>query len=779
MYGLVGEHEKAAEYIGNAKALAEKNLAKDHPFLGIVYGFAGDYYAEINNFSAHINYSNKAIAIFRKAYGAGSAREADILAKMGSSSAKNKRLDEAITFYDQALAIYESKMGKQNPKTASMHHALGMVFDDQHRFDEALVSYQKAFACISASRKDTTSLYPNPRPDELESKSLALKIADSKGQTFFKKSAFEKNDHSALKQSLTTYQFAVNLIDQINAEYKIESAKIALENESRKIYSMALRVAHQLYVLTKDQMFLNEAFIISEKSKSALLSENLRDGRAKTIAGVPDSLIAAENDIKVELAFYQNGMYQARKTNEPDKIRMYEKNIFETQQKYNLLKERLEERFPAYFNIKYNSKAMDIATVRDLLPDENTAVVEFFTGDSSVFIFSITKNSARLEQRRRSATLEEVFHNYRKSLTDADFILNFRKQADELYTQSAYSLYEFLLQPIFETGEKSIQKLIIIPDDVLAQLNFGTLLTKKTDNENSEYKTLEYLIQKYQISYAYSAAFIRNESVRSKRSIHSFAGFAPSYSGNQFANLDTVLHSMAYLVVRNGNLSLPGAEEEVRHISEFMKGKSWLRENATETNFKKHAGDYAILHLAMHSLLNNENPEYSELLFHQEKDLLNDGFLKVSEIYNLDLNADLVVLSACSSGYGRIQKGEGPISISRAFSYAGCPSVVMSLWKVPDDVTRQIMTYFYEELMNVKEKDEALQLAQLKFLSETKDPLYHHPYFWAGFVVMGDTGPVTSSPWPVWIFIGAMLIGSAVVFVFRKKRDIHSSSSKS
>lgn len=772
-YGMLGEKDEAVEYIQKSRALAEKNLAKDHPFLAIVYSFAGDYYSEINDVKAQSEFYTKAISIFQKAYGPGSVREADVLVKMGNVSGKNDQYTKALTFYNRALSIFNSKMGKENPKSATVRQAIGDIYADERQYAEALRSYQRAFQAISTGLKDSTDLYSNPKPDELENKSLALKIAISKARTLHAFAASDKNNIAVLEQSLSTWQFAVELIDQVNADYNNENAKLELEKESRKTYMMAMRAAHQLYTLTQNQMYLDMAFTISEKSKSIMLSENIRDHRAKTLAGVPDSLIDEENNIKIVLNYFKTGLYQAKKNNAPAKVQAFEKNIFETQQKYDRLKAKLEKEFPTYYDLKYNTDTHDIKTLQNLLADKSTAVVEFFVGDSSIYIFSITKNSARLEKRKNDNTFAKLIGDYEKSLTEFGFILNSRKEADALYTRSAYLLYDFLLKPFLDQ-ESTIQKLIILPDDVLAQLNFGTLITKDPGNENPDYKTVEYLTKKYQVSYAYSAAFIKNERLRLSQSTDGFAGFAPSYSDNPFGDMDTIMHPLAYLVMRNGNLALPGAEEEVKSISAFMNGKSWLNTEASETNFKKYAGKYSILHLAMHSLLNNENPEYSELLFSPEADQTNDGFLKVSEIYNLNLNADLVVLSACSSGYGKIQTGEGPISISRAFSYAGSPSVVMSLWKVPDDVTRRIMTYFYEGLVDKKDKAEALRLAQLKFLNETQDPLYHHPYFWAGFVCMGDTRPIPSSPnFMVWTIFGVFIVVGGILFrVFKKRRIV-------
>ena len=498
-----------------------------------------------------------------------------------------------------------------------------------------------------------------------------------------------------------------------------------------------------------------------------MLLENIRDSQAKFLAGVPDSLVGKERDFKIELAYYQSALHQAGSKKDTASMQVQEKNIFQAQEQYNSLKIKLERNFPSYFNYKYKTTKPSIEKIRQSLAKDAAAMIEFYVDDSTVYTFTISKNNISLDKIKKDERLIKLMNDYEKCLTDVDFILNARDEADRLYTSSAYGLYEILLKTSLENMGSSITKLIIIPDDRLAQFSFGTLLNKKPTTTPPDYKNLDYLSKHFQISYLYSSALM-DEVFISKNPTHSFAGFAPTYKGNQFANVDTLAHPMAQLVVRSGNLPLAGASEEVKSISRLMEGDSWLNTEATETNFKLNASHYGVLHLAMHSLLNNEDPNYSELLFNPENDLQNDGFLNVAEIYNMQLNASMVVLSACSSGYGKIQQGEGPISLSRAFSYAGCPSVVMSLWKIPDEVTSQLMTNFYLELKNGKQKDEALRLAQLKFLSETNDPLYHHPYFWAGFVVMGDASPLPGKSF-IWIIYWCVAIAIGLIFFVSRK----------
>ncbi|HZY81950.1 MAG TPA: CHAT domain-containing protein, partial [Cyclobacteriaceae bacterium] len=504
---------------------------------------------------------------------------------------------------------------------------------------------------------------------------------------------------------------------------------------------------------------LEDAFLVAEHSKAALLLENTKDLRAKTMAGVPDSLVERERDLRIELAYYKTNLYQAHKNKDTSAITAFEKNIFDSQRKLEAFKSKLERSFPAYFKLKYDSKIVRLPDVqKDLL--KNTTVLQYFVTDDDIYCFVISRTKADIKRLPINDDLKSTVANYQKSLTDFSFIMNNQSKADSLYQETARDLYSLLMIGGAE------QKLIIIPDDFLAQLNFGTLLYEDVNGKN--YASLPYLATKHTISYAYSSAFLGETN---KRRVSNFAGFAPSYDQVDYTDVDSAMHPMAALVVRSGNLPLPGATEEVNAISKLMNGESWINEEATETNFKKYSGDYDVLHLAMHSLLNDEEPRYSELLFNHRKDNENDGYLTIAEIYNLKLNAQLVVLSACSSGFGKIQNGEGPISLSRAFSYAGCPSVVMSLWKVPDLVTTSIMKNFYESLSDGLSKDEALQAAQVKFLNENKDPIYSHPYYWAGFVVIGDNSPLERGTNWGYYLIGISVVAVTVVLVRRFRKQ--------
>lgn len=766
LYGRIGEHKTAEAYFRKAQRQIENNLREDHPFQGVVYSLVAEYCSDNGDLTRAQAYADKAVRIYRKAYGEGTGRESDILTRLGTGYLRAGKVEEATALFEASQAMLKKRHGEESPALAGVYHHLGNAMAKRGRPDEALVYYRKALRSLSSSPERLADVYANPDVAVLENKLRGLSIAASKIDAL---ATLRLHDHV-----LATARFCLNLMEEIGFGYHSETERTELEELSRRVYNRFLGAAYARYRETHDSQFIWQAFRVSEKSRAAMLLENIRDANAKQLAGVPDSLVSLERDLKILRAYHLNRLYQEQKSGRPENIEVLQKDIFDTEQHLEELKRYLEKNFATYFYHKYTLSGMDVDHIQGTL-DDNAVLVEYFTGDSAIYVFGVTKSEINLLEVPLNESLLMQLKGYQKSLADGSFILNQRDSADNLYTHTAFALYETLLAPLLP---QHTTKVIVVPDGPLATLNFGTLLTTRAKNKNPDYRTLSYLFRDYAVSYAYSAHFIRAEAQRGLRARHRLAAFAPSYSGVAYNNTTTL--PQAQVVVRDGMLPLPGAQKEAEMITAFMGGHAWLEEEATETNFKQFASEYEVLHLAMHSLVNNENPIFSELLFSPTQDELNDGYLSVAEIYNLNLRARMVVLSACSSGSGKVQLGEGPITLSRAFSYAGCPSVVMSLWKIPDNVTSDIMTAFYRELKNGSTKDNALRNAQMTFLNDSSDPLSQHPYFWAGFVVMGDATPLPSWSPHLLSLAGAFLLIllSVAIYLSRRRHRAQKAESK-
>jgi CHAT domain-containing protein len=305
----------------------------------------------------------------------------------------------------------------------------------------------------------------------------------------------------------------------------------------------------------------------------------------------------------------------------------------------------------------------------------------------------------------------------------------------EKYRNLAYELYQKLL---FFNIPDNITKLIIIPDDIISTVPFEALLTEKT-GKKKDFEDYPYLIKKYTISYAFSASVLyqvstTNYNNNDRKDILALAPVFKADNPQNFNNIDieTIL----------------GTEKEVRNIKKLFQSNNLqidtlLNNEANEYKFKKiiSTEKYKILHIATHGFVDFQNPELSALILSKDKRNIEDGILYSGEIYNLKLQADLVTLSACETARGKITKGEGVIGLSQAFVYAGAKNMIISLWKVSDLATTELMTNFYEELLNENPElkgnlkfAEALHKAKLKMI-ESK---YAHPFFWSSFILIGQ-----------------------------------------
>jgi CHAT domain-containing protein len=202
----------------------------------------------------------------------------------------------------------------------------------------------------------------------------------------------------------------------------------------------------------------------------------------------------------------------------------------------------------------------------------------------------------------------------------------------------------------------------------------------------------------------------------------------------------------------------------------MTKGKSYLFGHAKESVFKKVAGNYRIIHLAMHTYLNDQNPMNSAMIFSQDNDSPEDGFLYTYEVYGIPMKARMVVLSSCNTGNGILSSGEGILSLARGFLYSGCQSVVMSMWEVDDKSGTEVMKMFYDNLLKGKSKAQALKDARTSYLKNASQ-LRSHPYFWSSLVVYGENKPVYSKhgmPLIVTCFLGILAVSLIVYFLKRR-----------
>ena len=750
LYHKTGNDERAQYFLSKARGLGERYLTENHPYLAIIYNILGQYYADNNDLDQQQRFHTKALNIYEEV-GARTAAHAEVMVELGELFGKKGNHEMALGYFERALAIYKDRFGNKNPKIATLYQLYGDLQRNKGEVEDALDKYWSSLSAVSY--EDSVS---EKSLDETTFSHKLMALRSIHRLAMIHASAYRKShDKAGLEQSINLYLIAIKLIDLIGTAYQQEDSRTQLAKDTKLVFDDAIAAVYEIAELTGERRYFEILYHFMEKSKSPILLSQIQARKAQLSLLLPDSMVVEERDMRIELSYYRDKLRSAEQANDSIKTVLFKDEIFYLENSYVQFRERLKATYPRYYRYSYESEVLPLNELQNNLSTDDV-VVEYYEAERHIFMLGIAQEQFKLSSCRITPDFIAIVEGYERSLTDNDFIINEPAKADSLFVCTASYLYDSLLLPV---TDRHTNQLTLVPDGMLSKLNFGTLLTRKPNAQDFKYSNLNYVLSSSLLRYVHSVTVNYNFKNRGGGGL--FAGFAPSYEVSEYADLDSVKHPMTFQLLREGALPLPEAIAEVRQINDFFDGEIWLNEEASETNFKENARNYSIIHLSMHSLLNHSEPEFSELLFNRAYDSLNDGFLTIDEIYNLDLNAEMAVLSACSSGGGRTEVGEGPISFSRAFSYAGCPSVITSLWKLPDAVTREIMVAFYKNLESGLPKDEALRKAQLSYLQSTDDPLYQHPFFWGSFVVLGDSRPLT-----VHSGMDSYLMGILIIFFF-------------
>ncbi|MEM1136420.1 MAG: CHAT domain-containing protein, partial [Bacteroidota bacterium] len=333
-----------------------------------------------------------------------------------------------------------------------------------------------------------------------------------------------------------------------------------------------------------------------------------------------------------------------------------------------------------------------------------------------------------------------------------------------------WKLYQELLKPVLEelNEDKSINTITIIPDGILGYLPFELLLQNKPKKQDN-LKSYAYLLKDYTTSYHQSLSLVEYNKRKEKRAaLTRFVGFAPEFKKEGNPLLAT--RSAKDKEIAKGLEMLPGALQEVQQIAKIMQGEVKIGNDATESSFKALAKNAEILHLATHTIIDDENPLYSKLVFTTENNVEEDGLLYNYELFNMDFNAQLVSLSACNTGIGKYLKGEGIMSLANGFMYAGVPNVMMTAWAVPDISTVNVMQAFYMALKDGQSESEALRDAKLNYLKNADENL-SHPYYWGAYMMIGNAK--TSNTNRLFYWLAAFLLIAIITFsIIKKKKRI-------
>jgi CHAT domain-containing protein len=639
--------------------------------------------------------------------------------------------DSASFFYGRAMETLLELYGGHHPLVAQTCRSMARLAEKQGRFEEALSLAQRAVMAVAPDLADSSYMADPALSDSISEMDLFEAMSYKAG--LLERYFLITQKREILERSLAGYERVAELIERMRFSYRAEGSKLFLGKKAKNEYENAIRVCHRLYQLTGELIYAEKAFEFSEKSKAGVLLEAMFDADARKFAGIPDSLLAKEKDIRLKLSLYDTQIEKEAGNKRKDtlKIREYENRVFSLRSEYDRLIRSLEYDYPNYFRLKYRPHPVTMAAVREQLG--GATLVEYFTGDSALFIFTLNASQFAFRSFPKDTAFESVVAGVRRSVTD----LNFKQ-----YPPAAYRAYRWLIAPVTQEL-KSGGRIIVIPDGVLNYLPFDMLLTKEVNFlKGIDFTQLPYLIRNFTISYTYSAGLITSQN---KKESGGFLGFAPVFSDSltggyvKKSAADTTMRDVTMLGTRFAEL--PYTEKEVNGIlRSFEKnglgGQIYVKDRAGEESFKSAVSEnFRFIHVASHGFINESNPKLSGIIFSQKDSVSpDDGILYAGEIYGLKLDAELVTLSACKSGIGKVVKGEGIMGLTRGFIYSGAKNVLVSLWQLGDESTSELMIQFYEYVLTGNDLSTALRKAKLDFIRDKK---YAYPADWGGFVLIG------------------------------------------
>lgn len=679
-----------------------------------------------------------------------------------------KAYQKSIEAHEKSIVAYR----KENAPLGSAYWNLGKIakaMEDYrlatHYFHQSIVAHLPNWEAADFTKHPSLAdiPYKNSIVDNLADKLYSYYQYVHKNNLW--------DEHGESLQELV--ELTVECFEEVRNSFDRESSKRSLLETAYFTYEQAIATYLKLYEKHKDKAYLIKAFEFAEQSKSVLLEDALKEENALSFGGVPDTLIQQEAFLSQQISMHQQALYLAEQSKDKEEIQLSKKHLFESRQKQDALKYQLEKEYPKYYELKYSKTSISLEKIQEKLSQE-TCILEYFEGYDHIIGFSITKDNIEYRTWAREKNYNKDLENFRASMSNAAIAVNNPTAAYSEYIGYAYPFYKKYVDTLIPEGMK---RLVIVPDGTLNFIAFEALLTTQSTfdhKQNMQFNQLPYLLHQYTVSYNYSAMMWRHQlTTHSSTNNYDVLAMAAVYNQTNVKLVDSIKNNRMYQL-RKGLAAIPGTVEEVNVLQDYFGGAFYTGNAANEHRFKQEASQYGILHLAMHGIVDDQNPEFSSLAFTEDESGLEDNFLHSNEIKQLNLQANLVVLSACETGFGKYQHGEGVVSLGRSFMYAGAPSVVMTLWKINDYSSIFITKLFYENLQKGLPKDEALQKAKQVYLADASGVL-SHPAFWAAFVQLGDYKPISVAhkSQVIGYAIGSfllLLLGVWGVFGFRRTK---------
>jgi CHAT domain-containing protein len=615
---------------------------------------------------------------------------------------------QANLYYDKAYKLFFETKNNEPRKIAKLHFDYALLFFKEQNYMESSLKVSQVFSDLIPNYDTRKSILPNV--NSLYAETILLDALDLQAEIFLAQ--------NQPKKALETYSLASHIEDLFALILIYENSKIITQIRVRNRTEKSIAIYKSLFEKEKNSRYIELAFQLSEKTKSGVIKKYLFDSKTAS---------AEEKALSNQLQNLNNEIIKEQQKGDLASI----SKINDCIQKQNEVMLSLKG-----LNSKNNaltSENIDLKSLFVKLEKDNAQLICYFSGIKNYYTFTLENQKITLKSftnDTNSAVKTERFLDY---FSTPDAIAN-----DILgYQKSANLVYKMLQLP----KKSACKNLVIIPDGLLNFLPFEALITQESNTTN--FAKMHYLRNDFQIVYNNSAQFYLDSKPISCDK-NTVLGIFPVFEKTKYA--------------------LTFSKEELKNIKTNFDGTFFENANATFNNFKKNANQCSILHLSTHASAGDTQTPASIKFYNQE--------ILYSELYNLNINPNLVVLSACETGIGKLYKSEGAMSVARGFQYAGAQNLLFSLWKVNDYTTSVFMTDFYRNVKNNDSFFEANAKAKHHFLEDKTIPnAKKSPYYWSAFVYYGTLEKDENSNYWIYILSFIAIIGFVLLVCYFKKSE--------
>lgn len=666
----------------------------------------------------------------------------------GNYYQKVNRIHKAKLQFKTALNLLKYHTSKRSYRKALVNYAnfLESINEKEESAVYAHLALSSFYRGLDTQNINDRSKIDESLPDLWIIEALYIKAK------YFREQFLLNKDEFSLKESTFYYELLLSHFDQLKSKFYSSISQYRIGDYSQRIYAEIISFYVDQFQGNDDKESFENAFLLAQRSNSYVLKNAISERHALEIAGVSQDSIEKYLQLCTKVAF------------DFSKDSVFDSSTFFDLDSY---KESLVANYPLYSNYK-EEQEISLSDVQMNI-DYRSLLIKYYFFDDVLTVFGISKHSFFVEKFSLNSELHSMINSNMELLSGN--VSN--ESINNSYLVSSEKIYHKVLGQFLEKYQlKGIDHLIIVPDGPLKNVAFNALAI---DTSKDMISPSTYLLSRFSICYLYYCSQIKKSKVSSQQK-QNYLGFGIEYEKSFLKEIlcHINLNNDYTSIGEDVSLStLKFADDEVKYCAKLLNGECLLNTSVTLSSVLSRVNDYNIIHFSTHAFVDESDYLNSFIVLNRDK---NETYrLKYSDILSLDIDPELVVLSACQTNAGANVSGEGLMSLSRAFVQSGSKSTVGSYWNTPDYATKELMTLFYKNLKNGNTKSNALRLAQLEFLSndELSSPTIRTPFYWASWAVYGSDDviyfDVPETDFILWAIILHIVVVGFIIFVLIKE----------